>query len=91
VAIERSGERKYPGLSASDDPHGIDGARLSYSEKREPRIPPAALYRLPPHHGLVWFAGHDAPQPVYAPPYWKIPQLRGRYSPDLIIRDDARR
>jgi type IV secretion system protein VirD4 len=79
---KRSGDRKFPGLSAADDPHGIDGARLSYSEKNERRIPPDAMYRIPPHHGLVWFAGRDAPLPVYAPPYWKIPALRGRYSPD---------
>lgn len=40
------------------------------------------MYGIPPFHGLVWFAGQAAPQPVYAPPYWEIPELRGRYSPD---------
>jgi hypothetical protein len=67
---------------ASDDPHGIDGARLSYSEKKDQLIPPDVVYGIPPFHGLVWFAGQTAPQPVYAPPYWEIPELRGRYSPD---------
>jgi type IV secretion system protein VirD4 len=78
----RSGDRRFAGLSASDDPHGVDGARLSWSEKRDRLIPPDAIYALPPFHGLVWFAGQTAPQPVYAPPYWEIPELRGRYSPD---------
>jgi type IV secretory pathway TraG/TraD family ATPase VirD4 len=78
----RSGDRRYAGLSASDDPQQADGARLGYSEKRERLIPPDAMYGIPPFHGLVWFAGQSAPQPVYAPPYWEIPELRGRYSPD---------
>jgi type IV secretion system protein VirD4 len=76
----RSGDRRYPGLSASDDPN--DGARMNFSEKRERRIPPDAMYGIPPFHGLVWFAGRAEPQPVYAPPYWEIPELRGRYSPN---------
>ncbi|MGE4046255.1 MAG: type IV secretory system conjugative DNA transfer family protein [Acetobacteraceae bacterium] len=77
----RSGDRRYAGLSASDDPK-TDEARMSYQEKRERLIPPDAMYGIPPFHGLVWFAGCAAPQPVYAPPYWEIPELRGRYSRD---------
>ena len=81
----RSGDRRYPGLSASDDPNGADGARMSYGEKRERLIPPDAMYSIPEFHGLVFFAGQSAAQPVYAPPYWDRadnPDLAGRYDPD---------
>jgi type IV secretion system protein VirD4 len=78
----RSGDRRYPGLSASDDPHGADGARMSYQEKRERHIPPDAMYSIPEFHGLAWFAGQAQPMTIYAPPYWEIPELRDRYSPD---------
>lgn len=78
---KRSGDRRYAGLSASDDPNGAE-ARMSFQEKRERLIPPDAMYGIPSFHGLVWFAGRAAPQPVYAPPYWEIPELRGRYSRD---------
>ena len=82
----RSGDRRYAGLSASDDPAGATDARMSYGEKRERLIPPDAMYGIPPFHGLVWFAGRAAPQPVFAPPYWEIPELRGRYAPDPYHR-----
>jgi type IV secretion system protein VirD4 len=78
----RSGDRRYAGLSASDDPSGANDARMSYQEKRERRIPPDAMYGIPPFHGLAWFAGQSAPLTVWAPPYWEIPELRGRYSRD---------
>jgi hypothetical protein len=82
----RSGDRRYAGLSASDDPNGADGARMSYGEKRERLIPPDATYPIPAFHGLAWFAGRAAPQPVYAPPYWLQPELRGRYDIDPYHR-----
>lgn len=41
--------------------------------------PPNDLYGIPEFHGLVWFAGQSKAQPVYAPPYWEIPELAGRY------------
>ena len=78
----RSGDRRYAGLSASDDPQRRDGARMSYREKRERLIPPDAMYGIPPFHGLVWFAGRARRNRFIAPPYWEIPELRGRYSPD---------
>jgi type IV secretion system protein VirD4 len=82
----RSGDRRYAGLSASDDPSGADGARMSYGEKRERLLPPDAMYSIPEFHGLAWFAGRSAPQPIYAPPYWEIPELRGRYDIDPYHR-----
>ena len=86
--LSKTSDAKRPGRRATAPiarfplPHGIDGARLSYCEKKDRLIPPDAMYGIPPFHGLVWFAGQAAPQPVYAPPYWEIPELRGRYSPD---------
>jgi type IV secretion system protein VirD4 len=82
----RSGDRRYAGMNASDDANGEDGARLGFSEKRERLIPPDAMYSIPPLHGLAWFAGRSAPVTIYAPPYWEIPELRGRYSPNPYHR-----
>jgi type IV secretion system protein VirD4 len=82
----RSGDRRYAGMNASDDPKGLEDVRLGFSEKRDRFIPPDAMYGIPPQHGLVWFAGQSAPVTVYAPPYWRIPELRGRYSPNPYHR-----
>ena len=79
---KRSGERRYVSLNASDDPNGPDGMRVSYQEKRERRIPPDAMFGIPEFHGLVWYAGQSEAQPVIAPPYWEMPECRGRYDPD---------
>jgi type IV secretion system protein VirD4 len=76
----RSGEEGIPGLSSGDDQHG--GARDNWSEKNRRALPRDALYNIPEFHGLVWFAGQTAAVPVYAPPYWKCPDLQGRYDPD---------
>lgn len=80
---KRSGEVNRPGLSASDDPE--TGARESWRSERRRIYPPDDLYNIPEFHGLVWFAGQSAAQPVYAPPYWDArdnPDLAGRYDPD---------
>jgi hypothetical protein len=78
----RSGEVIEPNLSASDDPSGV---RASWRGERRRLLPPGDLHNIPEFHGLVWFAGKSAPQPVYAPPYWdakRNPDLQGRYDPD---------
>jgi hypothetical protein len=42
------------------------------------------MFDIPEFHGLVWFAGQSAAQPVYAPPYWDAlnSDLVGRYDRD---------
>jgi type IV secretion system protein VirD4 len=76
----RSGEIIEPELSASSDPqHGI---RDNWRANRRRLLAADELHNIPPFHGLVWFAGRSAPQPVYAPPYWEIPEFQGRYDPD---------
>lgn len=78
----RSGEVIEPALSMSDDPRG---ARASWRGERRRLLPPGDLHNMPEFHGLVFFAGKSAPQPVYAPPYWdaqRNPDLQGRYDPD---------
>lgn len=80
---KRSGEETKPGLSASDDPQA--GPRPSWRGEKRRIYPPDDLYNTPEFHGLVWFAGASAAQPVYAPPYWDAkdnPDLVGRYDPD---------
>lgn len=77
---KRSGEIVELGMSASDDPHGP--VRKTYQQRRRRIFPPDDLFNIPEFHGLVWFAGQSRAQPVYAPPYWKIPALAGRYDPD---------
>jgi type IV secretion system protein VirD4 len=80
---KRSGEVSQPGLSASDDPN--TGARESWRGEKRRVYPPDDLYNIPEFHGLVWFAGQSAAQPVYTPPYWDArdnPDLVGRYDPD---------
>jgi type IV secretion system protein VirD4 len=79
----RSGEVIEPALSASDDPQ--QGARASWRGERRRLLPPGDLHNIPEFHGLVFFAGRSAPQPVFAPPYWdaqRNPDLQGRYDPD---------
>lgn len=60
---KRSGEVTGPGLTASDDPN--IGARESWRSERRRIYPPDDLYNIPEFHGLVWFAGQSAAQPVY--------------------------
>jgi type IV secretory pathway TraG/TraD family ATPase VirD4 len=78
----RSGDKRYAGLSASDDPNGTGDTRINFGEKRERMIPPDAMYGIPRFHALLWRAGFAAPTFLYTPPYWEIPELRGRWSPD---------
>jgi type IV secretion system protein VirD4 len=78
---KRSGEVNGPSLSASDDPQ--TGARDSWRSERRRAIPPDAMFNIPEFHGLVWFAGQSAAQPVYAPPYFDA-----RDNPDLVGRND---
>lgn len=40
------------------------------------------LHNIPEFHGLVWFVAQSPLHPVYAPPYWKIAEIAGRYDPD---------
>jgi type IV secretion system protein VirD4 len=78
----RSGEVIEPALSMSDDPRG---ARASWRGERRRLLPAGDLHNIPEFHGLVFFAGKSAPQPVYAPPYWDAKRnrdLQGRYDPD---------
>jgi len=77
----RSGEVAELGLSASDDPNTVDGARVNYQERRRRVYAPDDLFNLPKFHGLVWFAGQSRPQPVYLPPYWKTYRTRARPNP----------
>lgn len=81
---KRSGEVIEPGLSASDDQQ--IGARESWRIDRRRLYAPDDLYGIPEFHGLVWFAGRTQPTPVYAPPYWEIRELAGRYDPDPYHR-----
>ena len=76
----RSGEVIEPSLSASDDPQ--HGARESWRAERRRLLPPDDLHNIPEFHGLVWFVVQSPPHPVYAPPYWKIAEIAGRYDPD---------
>jgi type IV secretory pathway TraG/TraD family ATPase VirD4 len=76
-----AGSHAVPGLSVSDDPQG-GGCRYSFSEREERLWSPEKIRRIPQFHGLVWRTGKVNPQPVYCPPYWEIPELRGRYDPD---------
>jgi type IV secretory pathway TraG/TraD family ATPase VirD4 len=78
----RSGDKHYAALSASDDPAGAGDTRINYGEKRDRLIPPDAMYGIPRFHALIWLAGQAAPIPVYTPPYWEIPELRGRFDID---------
>ena len=79
----RSGDVTRPGLTSSDDPQ--TGARDGWRSERRRIYSPDDLHNIPEFHGLVWFAGQSAAQPVYAPPYWNKrdnADLRGRYDPD---------
>jgi hypothetical protein len=75
----RSGEVIEPGLLASDDPqHGarkLAGGMAAVAAADN-------LHNIPEFHGLVWFVAQSPPHPVYAPPYWKIAEIAGRYDPD---------
>jgi type IV secretory pathway TraG/TraD family ATPase VirD4 len=76
------GEHWVKTLSASDDPQG-GPCRITVNEHLEKVWPPDAVRSLPPWHGLVWRARHGAkPVPVVVPPYWTIPKLARRASPD---------
>lgn len=80
---KRSGEVTRPGLTSSDDPQ--TGARDGWRGERRRIYSPDDLHNIPEFHGLVWFAGQSAAQPVYAPPYFEArdnPDLAGRYDPD---------
>jgi type IV secretion system protein VirD4 len=80
---KRSGEADEPNLSASDSARGPGGD--TWRGERRRLFTPDDLYNIPEFHGLVWFAGQSAAQPVYAPPYWDArdnPDLVGRYDPD---------
>jgi type IV secretion system protein VirD4 len=79
---KRAGEVSELGLSASDDPNGVDGARINYQERRRRIYPPDSLFDIPEFHGLVFFAGQSQPVPVYAAPYWELPELASRFDPD---------
>jgi type IV secretion system protein VirD4 len=76
----RSGEHdvQIPSASQSDDGR----VNISYSIHRERRWPPERILDLPEYHGLVWFHGRSAPVPVYAPPYWLIPECKRLARPD---------
>jgi type IV secretion system protein VirD4 len=76
----RSSEVTEASLSAGDDPQ--TGARENWRGERRRRFTPDDLHNIPEFHGLVFWAGQSEPQPVYAPPYWEIPELAGRYDPD---------
>lgn len=76
----RSGEVTELGMSASDDRQ--TGPRVTYQQRRRRILPASDLFNIPEFHGLVWFAGQSRAQPVYAPPYWKIPALADRFDPD---------
>jgi len=78
---ESAGEHGVIGLGASDDPHG-GGVRINVSERNEKLWPPEKIRSIPEFHGLMWKSGGGQPQPVWCPPYWEIPELKGRYDPD---------
>jgi type IV secretion system protein VirD4 len=80
---KRSGEMTVPGLTSSDDPQ--TGARDGWRGEKRRIYPPDDLHNIPEFHGLCWFAGQSAAQPVYAPPYFDRrdnPDLAGRFDPD---------
>lgn len=81
---KRSGEEYVPVRTENEDKQ--TGARGGSIRPEKRRVYPADdLHNIPEFHGLVWFAGQSAAQPVYAPPYWDAqhnPDLVGRYDPD---------
>src|ERR1700730_5285500 len=83
---EAAGTHWVEHISASDDPHG-GPARITISEREEPRWPPSKICRLPQFHALLFRSGMEV-QPVYCPPYFGklgrryLPELQGRYDDD---------
>ena len=67
--------------STSED---IQGGNLKRNvrEERQRLWTSDEVGSLPRFHGLVWKSNKAAPVPVACPPYWKIPELKGRYDPD---------
>ena len=70
----RSGEHdvRMPSASQSEDGR----VSVNYSIHRERMWRPEDILDLPPYHGLVWYHGRARPTPVYAPPYWLIPECK---------------
>jgi type IV secretion system protein VirD4 len=81
---KRSGEIYVPVATESEDQQtGARGTSIRPEKRRA--YSPDDLHDIPEFHGLVWFAGQSAAQPVYAPPYWDAQHnadLVGRYDPD---------
>jgi type IV secretion system protein VirD4 len=76
----RSGEHDVRMPSASESEDGR--ISVSYSIHRERVWRPEDILGLPPFHGLVWYHGQTHPVPVYAPPYWLIPECQRLARPD---------
>jgi len=80
---KRAGDVVIPGLSVNQSAQG--DLSIGVHPERQRAVPPDALHNIPEFHGLVFFAGQSAAQPVYASPYWvrhDNPDLVGRYDPD---------
>jgi type IV secretory pathway TraG/TraD family ATPase VirD4 len=83
----RSGEHDVRMPSASE---GQDGrVSVNYSIQRERVWRPDNILGLPPYHGLVWHHGSARPVPVYAKPYWLIPECKRIARPDPFHIADA--
>ena len=83
----RSGEHDVRMPSASESEDGR--VSVNYSIQRERLWRPEDILGLPPYHGLVWFHGRARPVPVYAPPYWRIPECKRLARPDPFHDSDG--
>ena len=80
---KRAGDVVIPGLTVSRSPQGDVSETIRAERQRA--VPPDDMFNIPEFHGMVFFAGQSAAQPVYAPPYFDRrgnPDLVGRYDPD---------
>jgi type IV secretion system protein VirD4 len=77
----RSGEEDVIVESASQS-SDRPGVHRSFAIQRQRAWSPERILELPPFHGLVWFHGKSKPVPVYAPPYWTIPNCKRLARPD---------
>jgi type IV secretory pathway TraG/TraD family ATPase VirD4 len=77
---EAAGTHWVADISASDDRNG-GPAQIRVGMREERIWTPDKIKRLPRFHALVFREGFPV-QPVYCPPYWEIPALRGRYDTD---------
>jgi type IV secretion system protein VirD4 len=71
----RSGEEDVINLSTSES-YDRPGVHRSYQSQRQRAWSPDRILSLPQFHGLVWFHGKSKPVPVFAEPYWEIPQCK---------------